>query len=249
MRTRDQAATRRLRSRRLSGAGALLAIVVLAGASLGTGRPSAAASSAALERGAEQLRAWVASDSRESAQEIATRVGQGLPPVLLAVLLDACVEHPRTDLLPTIKELARYRQAPVRGRAFMAWARLGGHHSDVSMTQAADDLEPGVRRVAFVLTLQYPSPVADQVAAQLLEKDPELADFVAEGGPGLPGPQGVPQPEAPATDDADDANEHGADTDGGDQSQVYPDGSFSEEIEDDDYVEVDNEIVLEDDNA
>ncbi len=69
----------------------------------------------------------------------------------------------------------------MRARALAARAELGGQFAVSAIEAAADDLDPGVRKVAVALAGVHPSPAADDVLARLRELDPEVAAMTEAG--------------------------------------------------------------------
>lgn len=136
---------------------------------------------------AAELQAQVLADDEASAKRIEAAVKRGLPPGAAAALLEAVAGHPRLDLMPALEELASYRRAEVRGRAFVALASFGGIYAFQAISKAADDTEPGIRRLAYALSKVHPGAGVDEVIAELLEQDAELAAEVAGDNGGLIG--------------------------------------------------------------
>ncbi|MCR9161134.1 MAG: hypothetical protein ACE37F_13285 [Nannocystaceae bacterium] len=122
----------------------------------------------------------VEQDDEASATELETRVDDGLPPAALSAMLDACREHPRQDLQPLIKDLAMHRASAIRARALLAWAGLGPSQSVDAIAAAADDADPGIRRLAVALDRLHPSDRADAVVSELLAQDEALAEELQE---------------------------------------------------------------------
>ena len=142
-----------------------------------------------------ELLELVEQEDETSVAQLRARVEEGLPPAALSAMLDACREHPRTDLEPLLRDLAMHRTAAIRARALLAWAGLGPTQSVAAIEAAADDGDAGVRRLAVVLGRLHPSDRADAVVRSLLEQDEDLAAELA-----------AQELEAPE-DDADDADE------------------------------------------
>ncbi len=136
-----------------------------------------------------ELAELVEQDDAQSVSALRDRVGEGLPPAALTAMLDACLEHPRSDLEPLLRDLAAHRTAAIRARSLLAWAGLGPGESVDAIEAAADDRDGGVRRLAVVLATLHPSERADALVAQLLEQDPELAEEV--GGQDLSAPEQI----------------------------------------------------------
>lgn len=134
-----------------------------------------------------ELAEMVEQDDEQSVSALRARVDEGLPPAALTAMLDACLEHPRAELEPLLRDLAAHRTSAIRARSLLAWAGLGPGESVDAIQAAADDRDPGVRRLAVVLATLHPSDRAEAVVAQLLEHDPELAEEV--GGQGLSAPE------------------------------------------------------------
>lgn len=139
-----------------------------------------------------ELGEMVEQDDAQSVTALRARVEEGLPPAALTAMLDACLEHPRPELEPLLRDLSAHRTAAIRARSLLAWAGLGPSQSVDAIEAAADDRDGGVRRLAIVLARLHPSDRADAVVARLLEHDPDLAE--EESGPGLSEPE---QGEAP----------------------------------------------------
>lgn len=125
-----------------------------------------------------ELAELVEQDDAQSVSALRTRVEEGLPPAALTAMLDACLEHPRADLEPLLRDLSAHRTSAIRARSLLAWAGLGPSQSVDAIQAAADDRDAGVRRLAIVLATLHPSDRADALVAQLLEHDPELAKEV-----------------------------------------------------------------------
>ncbi len=133
-----------------------------------------------------ELAEMVEQDDEQSVSALRARVDEGLPPAALTAMLDACLEHPRADLEPLLRDLAAHRTSAIRARSLLAWAGLGPAESVDAIEAAADDRDAGVRRLAVVLAKLHPSDRAEALVAQLLEHDPELAEEA--GGQGLSAP-------------------------------------------------------------
>ncbi len=127
-----------------------------------------------------ELTELVEDEDTGSVKALQQRVAEGLPPAALTAMLDACLEHPRTDLEPLIRDLAMHRTSAIRARALLAWAGLGPTESVSAIEAAADDRDAGVRRLAVVLGRLHPSDQAEAVVGELLARDAELADELAE---------------------------------------------------------------------
>lgn len=175
---------------------AILCVCLAGGGALGI-RQASAAPPADVEDLSARIRTLVADDGphRESAAELAALVQRGLPPTVLVALLDAARQAPRVDLLPILVQLSAYRRPEIRARALVARAELGGSYADRAVTQAADDLELGVRRLAVVLGHANPSPVTEAVLAELLARDAELAAELAPASVPEAGPPAEPEPQ------------------------------------------------------
>lgn len=126
-----------------------------------------------------ELAEMVEQDDAQSVAALRARVDEGLPPAALTAMLDACLEHPRSGLEPLLRDLSSHRTSAIRARSLLAWAGLGPSSSVDAIQAAADDADAGVRRLAVVLARLHPSDRADAVVAQLLERDPELAQEVS----------------------------------------------------------------------
>jgi hypothetical protein len=148
---------------------------------LGLGSGAANAAAGSMVDLQLELADLVEQDDAESAEALAARVGEGLPPAALSALLDVCREHPRGDLEPMIRSLAMHRTSAIRARALLAWAGLGPAASVLAIEAAADDRDAGVRRLAVVIGRLHPSERGDAVVAALLAHDPALAEEQQEG--------------------------------------------------------------------
>ena len=137
-----------------------------------------------------ELAEMVEQDDVQSVSALRARVDEGLPPAALTAMLDACLEHPRAELEPLLRDLAAHRTSAIRARSLLAWAGLGPTESVDAIQAAADDRDAGVRRLAVVLARLYPSDRAEALVAQLLEHDPELAEEIEA--------QGLSAPDQPA---------------------------------------------------
>lgn len=126
-----------------------------------------------------ELTELVEQDDADSVSELRTRVGDGLPQAALTAMLDACLEHPRADLEPLLRDISAHRSSAIRARSLLARAGLGPSQSVDAIEAAADDRDSGVRRLAVVLARLHPSERADALVARLLEHDPALAAEVA----------------------------------------------------------------------
>lgn len=151
---------------------------------------TAPATEARIDAVAARLRAHVLDPRPEAGQVVTRAVRRGLPPAVLAVVLDVLREHPRADLLPVVRELACDRRVEIRGRAFVAWAALGGVQAQASIEAAADDLDPRLRRLAWVLATQHPSEAAERTVQALLARDAALAELA---GPAVVASRGAAQ--------------------------------------------------------
>jgi hypothetical protein len=172
-------------------------------ATLSAPRASHAGPGGDVEALSSTIRGLVADDRPETADALQEMVARGLPPAGMATLLDAARSTPRVDLLPMLVQLSSYRRPEIRARALVARAALGGAYADRAVAVAADDLELGVRRLALVLGRANSSPVTDEIIADLLAHDAELAaehtpgaDLVPQAGPPAP-PEPDPAPEPP----------------------------------------------------
>ncbi len=152
--------------------GWLLAAVWTVGLSTGVAQAGADASMLDLQL---ELTALVEEHEPGSVEVLRERVAQGLPPAALTAMLDACLEHPRSDLEPLVRDLAMHRTAAIRARALLAWAGLGPSASVEAIEAAADDGDAGVRRLAVVLGRLHPSDRAEAVLGELLARDNALA--------------------------------------------------------------------------
>lgn len=123
-----------------------------------------------------ELAEMVEQDDAQSVEALRARVEEGLPPAALTAMLDACLEHPRSSLEPLLRDLSAHRTSAIRARSLLAWAGLGPSSSVEAIQAAADDADAGVRRLAVVLARLHPSDRADALVAELLERDPELAE-------------------------------------------------------------------------
>lgn len=163
----------------------LVPVVVSGAVSLCLCGPAAAAApqarSGQIDTLAAEVRDWVFDEDPNTAAWIEARVAAGLPAGVLAGLADACRQHPRVDLLGVLMELSEYRRPEVRARALAARAELGGQFAVSAIEAAADDLDPGVRKVAVALAGVHPSAAADEVLAQLRALDPEVAAMTEPG--------------------------------------------------------------------
>lgn len=122
-----------------------------------------------------------------TAASLRERVAAGVPPGALLVLLDRYRAAPRADLVDVVRTLASYRRVEVRGRALAAWAALGGRDAVAAIDLAAEDSALVVRRLAVALAAIHPSARADEIVAELLRDDPELAaELAADAGPMVP---------------------------------------------------------------
>jgi hypothetical protein len=136
----------------------------------------APATQARIETVAASLRELVADPRPEAGRAVARAVQEGLPPAVLAVVLDALLAHPRADLAAVVRMLASDRRLEVRGRALVAWAELGGADAVAAIAAASDDLDPRIRRLAWALATRHPSPAAEEIVHDLLARDPGLAE-------------------------------------------------------------------------
>lgn len=130
-----------------------------------------------------ELAEMVEQEDAQSVSALRARVDAGLPPAALTAMLDACLEHPSSGLEPLLRDLSAHRTSAIRARSLLAWAGLGPSQSVDAIQAAADDANAGVRRLAVVLARLHPSDRADALVAQLLERDPQLAQ--EESGQGL----------------------------------------------------------------
>jgi hypothetical protein len=126
-----------------------------------------------------RLRELLADPRPAAAAALRERVGQGAPPVALLALLDAYRAKPRPELLDVVQGLASYRRTDVRAHALTAWAQTGPHEADLAIAAAADDLDPGIRRLAVSLAERHPSPAASSRIDDLLAHDHALAEEIA----------------------------------------------------------------------
>jgi len=157
--------------------GIIAGVVVLATA-LG-GSPVQAEGDKSVEAVAARLVALFAEPGPTTAAQLRERVEGGVPPGALLVLLDAYRAAPRADLVDVVQGLGAYRGVEVRARALAAWAALGGTDAVAAIAAAADDGEPLVRKLAVALAAAHPSARADEIVAELLRTDPELAAHLA----------------------------------------------------------------------
>jgi hypothetical protein len=135
----------------------------------------APATEARIDVVAARLRALVQEPGSEAGRVVTQAVRGGLPPAVLAVLLDVLREHPRLDLLPVVRALASDRRADIRGRALIAFAELGGLHAVAAIEAAADDVDPRLRQLAWALAQRHPSAAADELVRELWARDARLA--------------------------------------------------------------------------
>lgn len=122
---------------------------------------------------------WLADASPASQRSLRERVRRGAPPAALIAMLDAYRDAPRRELLDVVVELASYRRADVRGHALQAWAATDAAQADRAIAAACIDMDPAIRRVAWVLTRRHPSPAAQTHLREMLAHDAELANEVA----------------------------------------------------------------------
>jgi hypothetical protein len=159
---------------------------IVAFASVLGGAPVRADGDRSVEAVATRLVALFAEPGPVSAAQIRERIDGGLPPGALLVLLDAYRASPRADLVDVVKTLGTYRGVEVRARALAAWAALGGTDAVAAIAAAADDGEPIVRKLAVALAVAHPSARADEIVAELLRSDPDLAAELAESAQLVP---------------------------------------------------------------
>lgn len=138
----------------------------------------APAREARIETASAQMRALVLDPTPEAGRRLVERVRNGLPPAVLAVVLDVLREHPRADALPVLRALATDRRPEIRGRALVAWAELGGVHASGAIATAADDVDARIRLLAWALAQHHPSAAADEVVQALAARDTEVAAHV-----------------------------------------------------------------------
>lgn len=161
--------------------GVITGIVALAAAL--SGSPAQAEGDKSVEAVATRLVALFAEPGPLSAAQLRERVDGGVPPGALLVLLDAYRAAPRADLVDVVQGLGTYRGVEVRARALAAWAALGGTDAVAAIGAAADDGEPLVRKLAVALAVAHPSARADEIVAELLRTDTELAaELASESG-------------------------------------------------------------------
>ncbi len=118
---------------------------------------------------------WLGDASPASQRALRERVRRGAPPTALIAMLDAYRDAPRVELLDVVVELASYRRADVRGHALQAWAATSAAQADRAIAAATIDMDPAIRRVAWVLTRRHPSAAAQTHLREMLAHDPELA--------------------------------------------------------------------------
>ena len=152
---------------------------------------SAHAASAAADPSVEALARWLCEQLVDpdpaAAIALRERITAGVPPGALMVWLDAFRAAPRRELAATVHELAGYRRADVRARAFAAWAALDGLEADAAIALAADDVERPIRKLAVALAQHHGTASADAVVADLLARDAELrAEIEAGAAPLVP---------------------------------------------------------------
>jgi hypothetical protein len=135
----------------------------------------APATEARIETVSAQMRALVLEPGPEAGRRLVERVRHGLPPAVLAVMLDVLREHPRADAVPVLRALARDRRPEIRGRALVAWAELGGVHASGAIAAAADDVDARIRLLAWALAQHHPSAAAEEVVHTLAARDAEVA--------------------------------------------------------------------------
>ena len=140
--------------------------------------------SAATERAAEHVtarfEAWLANPSPAASAAIRERVQLGAPPIALIALLEGLQSAPNRDLLDVVQSLASYRRPQVRAHAILAWAELGPDQAARALAAACADLDPSIRRLAPAIAARHPSAEAEQRIIELLERDPALAQALAE---------------------------------------------------------------------
>lgn len=131
----------------------------------------------------EELRARVARGTEAEASCLQGRVGQGLPPAALLVLLDAIVEHPAAQveaMIPIAWDLARHRRANVRSRALTTLAHFEGDWADRAVVLAISDRDAAVRATGHRLAAQHPSPRFEASLREAFERDePEAGAALA----------------------------------------------------------------------
>jgi hypothetical protein len=152
---------------------------------------SAHAADSADDRSIEALARWLCEKLVDpdpaAAAAVRERIAAGVPPGALMVWLDAFRAAPRAELSATVHELASYRRADVRARAFAAWAALDGLEADAAIALAADDVERPIRKLAVALAQHHGTASADAVIADLLARDAELrAEIEAGAAPMVP---------------------------------------------------------------
>jgi hypothetical protein len=165
-------------------------IVAFAAVLAGGTAPAQADGDRSVEAVATRLVALLAEPGPVSAAQVRERVDGGVPPGALLVLLDAYRAQPRADLVDVVRGLGSYRGVEVRARALAAWAALGGNDAVGAITAAAADTDPLVRKLAVALAAAHPSSRADEIVAELLRSDTDLAAELAVG-------EGVPVPQDP----------------------------------------------------
>src|SRR5688572_17383167 len=84
-----------------------------------------AADAPAGDRHAQMTERLVLGGDSAAVGYVVRRVRQGLPPPALEALLDAARGAPRTEFVPVLRTLTRYRKETISAHAFAATAPLG----------------------------------------------------------------------------------------------------------------------------
>ena len=153
----------------------LLALTLTPVAAWARGPALAPAAEARIESVAAGVRVLALDPAPEAGKRLAEQVQRGLPPAVLAVLLDVLGAHPRGDLTPIVVRLTRDRRPEIRARAIVAWAALGERFAMQAIAAAADDIDARIRVLAWVLAQRHPSPSSDAVVQALAARDAEIA--------------------------------------------------------------------------
>jgi len=117
-----------------------------------------------------QLRAMVDRGGEADVRCLQTRIGSGLPPAALLVVLDAIDADRKPPLVAVAWDLARHRRPAVRSRALRVLAGYDGEWSHRAIILALGDREAAVRTAGYRLVVEYPSARYEATVRQAFER-------------------------------------------------------------------------------
>src|SRR5688572_19246916 len=123
-----------------------------------------AADASAGDRHAQMIERLVLRGDSAAVEYVVRRVREGLPPPALEAFLDAARGAPRTEFVPALRTLTRYRKETIRARAFAALAALGDDYGVEAAVAAMDDPSLSIRLLGLQLGEEHTSPRTQEAA-------------------------------------------------------------------------------------